>query len=156
MLISIKLPGFYFTVLLRLNSKYKFFPFRVLYELSSRKYGFQIRPNTKIGPGLYIGHFGSIIINENAILGSNINLSPGVVVGQFNRGRKKGVPVLNDKIWVGSNAIIVGGITIGDNVLIASGAYVNFDVPPNSMVIGNPGVIKSNLTATQNYINYTI
>ena len=124
--------------------------------MSSRKYGFQIRPNTKIGPGLYIGHFGSIIINENAILGSNINLSPGVVVGQFNRGRKKGVPVLNDKIWVGSNAIIVGGITIGDNVLIASGAYVNFDVPQNSMVIGNPGVIKSNLTATQNYINYTI
>ena len=124
--------------------------------MSSRKYGFQIRPNTKIGPGLYIGHFGSIIINENAILGSNINLSPGVVVGQFNRGRKKGVPVLNDKILVGSNAIIVGGITIGDNVLIASGAYVNFDVQPNSMVIGNPGVIKSNLTATQNYINYTI
>ena len=38
--------------------------------------------------------------------------------------------------------VIVGNITIGNNVLIAPGAYVNFDVPDGSIVIGNPGLIR--------------
>jgi serine O-acetyltransferase len=48
--------------------------------------------------------------------------------------------------------VIVGKITIGNNVLIAPGAYVNVDVPDNSIVIGNPATIKSREDATAGYI----
>ncbi|MGL6039532.1 MAG: serine acetyltransferase, partial [Soonwooa sp.] len=58
-----------------------------------------------------------------------------------------------DEVWIGPNAVIVGGITIGNNVLIAPNAYVNMDVPANSVVIGNPAQITPNNMATEGYIN---
>lgn len=116
------------------------------------KYGFQISPSTKIGKGLYIGHFGSVIVNRNAVLGDNVNLSPNVVIGQQNRGEKKGAPIIGNSVWIGSGAIVVGKITIGDDVLIAPNAYVNFDVPSHSIVIGNPAVIHHRENATEGYI----
>ena len=63
---------------------------------------------------------------------------------------------IGDEVWIGPNAVIVGNIKIGNNVLIAPNAYVNFDVPENSVVIGNPAQITTNLNATQGYINHKI
>ena len=63
------------------------------------------------------------------------------------------MPKLGDYVWIGTNAIIVGKIEIGNNVMIAPGAFVNFDVPCNSIVIGNPGRIISKENATLGYIN---
>ena len=51
---------------------------------------------------------------------------------------------------------IVGNITIGDDVLIAPNAYVNFDVPSHSVVVGNPGKIISRENATEGYITYKV
>jgi serine O-acetyltransferase len=59
-------------------------------------------------------------------------------------------------VWIGANAVIVGGITIGSNVLIAPNSYVNFDVPANSVVVGNPGAIYATERATEAYINNKI
>ncbi|MBS5500814.1 MAG: hypothetical protein KHX02_06910 [Collinsella stercoris] len=56
-------------------------------------------------------------------------------------------------MWVGVNATIVGGITVGDDVLIAPGAYVNCNVPSHSIVLGNPCRIISRENATDSYIN---
>lgn len=104
------------------------------------KYGFQILTGD-IGKGFYIGHFGTIIINGAVRIGKNVNVSPGVVIGQVSRGPLKGVPTIGNSVWIGSNALIVGKITVGNNVLIAPGTYVNFDVPNYSLVKGNPGVL---------------
>lgn len=46
----------------------------------------------------------------------------------------------------------MGGIRIGDNVLIAPGSFVNVDVPSNSVVFGNPAVIKYKENATDDYL----
>lgn len=119
----------------------------------SQKTHIQIPVGTQIGEGFYIGHCGRVIINPRAILGKNINIATGVTIGQENRGKRKGVPKLGDCCWIGTNAVIVGNITIGSNVLIAPLTYVNFDVPDNSIVIGNPGRIISKENATENYIN---
>lgn len=117
------------------------------------KYGYEISSNAKIGPGLYIGHLGTIVINPDAKIGKNVNIAGGgVTIGQQNRGPKKGSPTIGDKVWIGNNSTIVGKITIGNNVLIAPGAYINFDVPDNSIVIGNPGTIKKSKNATEGYI----
>lgn len=48
---------------------------------------------------------------------------------------------------------MVGKINIGDDVLIAPNAFVNFDVPSHSIVIGNPGTIIIRENATESYIN---
>lgn len=55
-------------------------------------------------------------------------------------------------MWIGTNAVVVGKITIGDDVLIAPGAFVNFDVSPHSIVVGNPAKIISRENATEKYI----
>lgn len=55
-------------------------------------------------------------------------------------------------MWIGINAAIVGGITIGDDVLIAPNSFVNCDVPSHS--IGNPCIIKSRENATEGYVNH--
>ena len=116
----------------------------------------QIPHKTKIGPGFYIGHFGRIIINEQAKLGKNINIATGVTIGQENRGKRMGCPTINDNVWIGTNSVIVGKITIGTDVLIAPNSFVNFDVPDHSIVVGNPAKIIHKENATENYINNTI
>ena len=119
------------------------------------KFGVQTHWSLSVGKGFYIGHFGSIIINSATIIGDNCNINQGVTIGAENRGKRKGVPRIGNKVWVGANSVIVGSITIGDNVLIAPLSYVNFDVPSNSIVIGNPASIISCENATENYIcNY--
>ena len=56
-----------------------------------------------------------------------------------------------------ANSVIVGGVKIGNDVLIAPGAFVNFDVPDNSIVIGNPGkIINKDYSPTEKYIVYKI
>lgn len=136
------------------RSKFFYYINRVLLYRLNLKYGFEISNKTSIGKGFKIDHRGSIIINPNVIIGENVNISAGVLIGQENRGRRQGTPVIGNKVWIGHNANIVGKIKIGSNVLIAPGTYVNFDVPSNSIVYGNPGIIKSSKNATQGYLSY--
>ena len=119
----------------------------------SYKCHIQIPAKTQIGAGFYIGHFGRVIINPAAIIGENCNIATGVTIGQTNRGKLKGTPKIGDRVWIGANAMIVGGITIGDDVLIAPNAFVNFDVPSHSVVVGNPAVVHPRENATEGYIN---
>lgn len=151
-------PGFRYSFILREAATYHRrsiigILYRLLHRHYSYKYGFQIPVVTDIGEGLYIGHFGTIIINSKTVIGKNCNISPGVVIGQISHGSKKGTPKIGDFVWIGANSVIVGNITIGSNVVIAPGAYVNFNVPENSCVIGNPGVIHSKLNPTLGLIN---
>ena len=154
------IPGFRYTYILRKCAFYKRDSFlgimyRFLLHFYSVKYGYQINPSTRIGKGLYIGHRGHIIINSKAIIGNFCNIAPGVTIGQANRGNKKGVPVLGDKVWIGTNAVLVGNITIGNDVLIAPNSFLNQDVPSNSIVIGNPAKIIPREHATSEYIENT-
>lgn len=89
-------------------------------------------------------------------MGKNVNITSGVVIGQTNRGKKQGIPTIGDEVWIGVNSVIVGDITIGKNVLIAPNSYINFDVPDNSVVIGNPAKIIYNLKATEGYVHNKI
>lgn len=121
----------------------------------SRKYGLEISPHASLGSGVYLGHPYNITVAGGVKTGDNINLHKGCTIGAEGRGKRKGCPTLGDHVWVGINATIVGSIRIGDDVLIAPNAYVNFDVPSHSIVIGNPGVIHAKEHATKGYINFT-
>lgn len=132
--------------LLKLYYKFRF-------KMLKKRHGLEIYISTNIGKGLYIGHPYNITINESAVLGENCNIHKGVTIGQENRGSRKGCPIIGNMVWIGINAVVVGKITIGDDVLIAPNTYVNCDVPAHSVVFGNPCVIKSKDNATENYIN---
>ncbi|MBO5453240.1 MAG: serine acetyltransferase [Clostridia bacterium] len=133
-----------------------FLPLKLFYMLKlmylSHRTQIQIPARTSIGEGFYIGHLGRIIIHPDAKLGKNINIGTGVTIGMENRGKRKGTPQLGDNCWIGTNAVIVGNVKIGSDVLIAPLTYVNFDVPDHSVVIGNPGRIISKENATADYV----
>ncbi|MBQ4145716.1 MAG: serine acetyltransferase [Clostridia bacterium] len=141
---------------LRKANMCKLLPLKLFYILRlmhlSNKTQIQIPARTKIGEGLYIGHLGRVIIHPDAVLGKNINIATGVTIGMENRGDRKGAPVISDNCWIGTNAVIVGNVKIGKDVLVAPLTYVNFDVPDHSIVVGNPGRIIPREDATKDYI----
>ena len=145
-----------YIALFRKANMCKFLPLKIVYMLRlmhmSHKTKIQIPARTSIGEGFYIGHLGRVIIHPDAKLGKNINVGTGVTIGMENRGKRKGTPKIGDNCWIGTNAVIVGNIKIGTDVLIAPLTYVNFDVPDHSIVIGNPGRIIPKENATEGYI----
>lgn len=134
----------------------RFLPLKLFYMLRlmrlSEKTQIQIPARTSIGEGFYIGHTGRVIINPDAKLGKNVNVATGVVIGVENRGKRKGAPTIGDDCWIGANAVVVGNVKIGNDVLIAPLTYVNFDVPDHSVVIGHPGRIIPKENATGEYV----
>lgn len=137
------------------NNFFSFFN-RFFFRKIKQKLNIEIYGKTSIGKGLYIGHPYGITINDGAIIGDNCNIHRGVLIGQENRGKRKGTPIIGNNVWIGINAAIVGKITIGDDVLIAPNSFVNCDVPPHSIVFGNPCVVKHKENATEAYINNLI
>lgn len=102
---------------------------------------------------MYLGHCQCITINPETKIGCNVNIHKGVTIGQENRGKRKGAPIIGNSVWIGVNATIVGHVIIGDDVLIAPNSYVNCDVPSHSVVFGNPCIVKSKENATEGYVN---
>ncbi|MGG1911794.1 serine acetyltransferase [Priestia megaterium] len=158
----VKNPGFKYLYIMRKCNFYKD-KSRVLYKIYyaillhyQYKYGLEIPPDTKIGKGFYIGHIGAITINPRAVIGENVNILKGALIGYNPRGKYKGCPTIGNKVWIGPNAVIVGNVKIGNNVVIAPNALVNRDVPDNSVVVGNPSQVILKNDSTESYINYTI
>jgi serine O-acetyltransferase len=91
--------------------------------------GIAIAPDASIGPGLYIGHWGTTRIGSQVKMGSNCNISPLVILGFGKRDGKTGVPTLGDRVYVASGAKIFGPIKIGSDVAVGANAVVCRDVP---------------------------
>ena len=122
----------------------------------AKKYGLEISAKASIGKGCYLGHPYNITVGDEVRIGNNVNLHKGCTIGRENRGKRVGVPVIGNCVHIGINATVVGNIKIGDDVIIASNSFVNFDVPDHSVVIGNPGVIHHKENATMGYVAYTV
>lgn len=118
----------------------------------SRKCGLEISPSTQIGEGFYIGHPYGITVNAGAKLGRNVNIHKGCTIGQENRGHRKGVPTIGDRVYLGINSTVAGNVAIGNDVFIASNTFVNQDIPNHSIVIGNPCKVIKTVNVTEGYI----
>jgi serine O-acetyltransferase len=127
----------------------------LLLERAATKYGITIPSSTEIAPGFYIGYFGGIVVSNEAKIASNCNIHKGVSIGKIHAGNRAGTPCLEEGVWVGQNAVVMGGITIGSGAVIAPGAFVNFDVPPGALVIGNPGRVRTS-PAPLGYVQFPI
>ncbi|MCE5230918.1 serine acetyltransferase [bacterium] len=102
-------------------------------------WGIEIPRSTKIGPELYIGHYGGIIISSATVIGRRAAISHQVTIGVSGRGEKRGTPVIGDNVYIGPGAKIFGKITIGNNVKIGANAVIHKDIPDNAVVVLDPG-----------------
>ena len=71
-------------------------------------------------------------------MGDNCQIWQGVTIGKSHSGINQPRPIIGNNVKICTNAIVLGGITIGDNVTIGAGAVVIKSVPDNCTVVGNP------------------
>lgn len=154
-------PGFKYTVLMRTAGWLRLKPAKALglYPLAKLmllraryKYGFAIPEYTEIGPGLFLNRFGGFYFHGDAKVGSNVNVTHGVVLGFMNRGRGAGAPVVGDRTFIGSGAKIIGGLAIGADAAVGANAVVTKDVPERGVVGGIPAKLLST-QGSDGYIN---
>ncbi|MCX8052835.1 MAG: serine O-acetyltransferase [Armatimonadetes bacterium] len=112
---------------------------RLISQINRAVTGIEIHPGAKIGKGFFIDHGMGVVIGETAEIGDNCLLYHGVTLGGVSLEKKKRHPTLGNNVVVGAGAKVLGAITLGDNVRVGANAVVLKDVPPNSVVVGNPG-----------------
>jgi serine O-acetyltransferase len=101
-------------------------------------YGIRIELSAKIGPGLYIGHFGDIVLRQ-CTLGEKCSIAQSVHIAPAY-GSAAG-PQLGDRVWVGAHASVIGNYKIGSGSTISAGAVVQRDFPEKTLCMGNPARI---------------
>ncbi|MBM0107994.1 hypothetical protein JM946_24960 [Steroidobacter sp. S1-65] len=102
-------------------------------------WGIEIPRRAKIGPGLYIGHYGGITVSSGAVIGRDCNLSQSITIGVSGAGSKRGAPTIGDNVYIAPGARLVGKITIGNNVKIGANAVIHKDLPDNAIAVMEPG-----------------
>ncbi len=105
----------------------------VIHKHLSYKLGYTIYANN-FGPGLYLGHYGTIVINPEVRIGANCTIHVCVNIGM-------GGSVIGDNVYISPGVKIVKPVHIGNNVTIGANAVVNKDIPDNCVVAGVPAKI---------------
>jgi serine O-acetyltransferase len=100
-----------------------------------------INYRAEIGPGFSLYHVFGTTFSDKVKLGANNTILHGVTLGAVNGF----YPTTGNNVYFGPGCCVLGGITIGNNVVIAANAVVTKDIPDNAIVAGNPSrVISSN------------
>jgi len=108
-------------------------------------------PEARIEVGSHVNMNGALIhCNQSVVVGSHCMLGPGVILCDNDshpavlsvEGRKKRPPEapirLGSNVWLGMRTIVLKGVTIGDNTIVAAGSVVTQDLPPNILAGGVP------------------
>ncbi len=114
---------------------------RILSHISRFFTGIEIHPGAKIGRRVFIDHGMGVVIGETTEIGDDTLLYKGVVLGGTTLEKGKRHPTIGKNVVIGSNACVLGPITIGDGAKIGSSSVVIKDVPTGATVVGVPGKI---------------
>lgn len=113
-------------------------------------YGYQIRigARTFVNFGLMALDVARIEIGDDVQMGPNVQLLTPTHPTDAELRRAKweaAEPItVGDNAWIGGGAILLPGVTVGENSIVGAGAVVTKDVPPNTVVVGNPArVVRS-------------
>ncbi len=154
-------PGFKYSTVMRLCGCLKkrgiarfilYPPLKLLLLRYRYKYGIAIPEYTRIGPGFFINRFGNIMVNGDAVIGANCNITHGSMLGQMNRGAYQGSPILGDGVFLAAGCKVIGKITIGHRAAVGANAVVTKPVPDDAVVGGIPAKILS-MNGSNGYIN---
>lgn len=122
--------------------------FSVVEEFNGRRHQPRLRigSGTNIGRGIWFSCVGDIEIGENNLMGHNI-----LIADSYHEYHDPDTPIIRQPMAeprpvtieagciVGPHAAILSGVTVGENTFIAANSVVTKSVPPNSVVVGNPG-----------------
>jgi serine O-acetyltransferase len=117
------------------------FPARFLSHINRFLTGIEIHPGARIGRRLFIDHGAGVVIGETAEIGDDVLLYQGVVLGGTTLKKEKRHPTIGNNVVMGTGAVALGAITIGDRALVGAGSVVIKQVPPGATVVGIPGRI---------------
>lgn len=98
-----------------------------------------------IGNNFQIGYGGlGCIIHAKSVIGNNVHIGTNVTIG--GNAREEGVPFIEDEVYIGSGAQVLGPIRIGTGSVIGANAVVTKNIEPRTVVVGNPSkVIKRDI-----------
>lgn len=105
--------------------------------------------NIRIGKNVFVNHActfmdrGGITLEDGVAIGPKVNLiTTNHPLEPSQRKSTYSKPILIRKLaWIGANATIMPGVTIGENAIVAAGAVVTKDVPANTIVAGVPALM---------------
>ncbi len=98
-----------------------------------------IGARTGINYGVSLSAFKEVTIGENCLISPYVNIMDSDHHSVNDRESCQARPVrIGDNVWLGAKAIVLKGVTIGDNSVVSAGSVVSCDVPPNVVVAGNP------------------
>jgi serine O-acetyltransferase len=112
---------------------------RFISQVSRFITGIEIHPGARIGRKFFIDHGMGVVIGETAEIGDNVTMYHGVTLGGVTWDKVKRHPTIGDNVVIGSGAKVLGPFTVGANSKIGSNSVVVKEVPPNSSVVGIPG-----------------
>lgn len=120
--------------------------------------GIEIHPAAKIGKRFFIDHGMGVLIGATAEIGDDVTLYKGVTLGGTSLGQGKRHPTIGNSVVIGTNASVLGAITVGDFSRVGAGSVVVRDVPPRATIVGIPGRIvlqdgKPVASSSQSYVD---
>lgn len=120
-----------------------YIPYRFLYMVYTHNIlGMEMPPRTQVGKNFKIYHSArGSVVNPNTVIGNNVTLRQNTTIGSKNYSDDTLAPIIEDNVNIGPNVCIIGRIVVGHDSMIAAGAVVIHDVPPYSVVGGNPARI---------------
>lgn len=125
--------------------------YKLRYVRLGHKLGFSI-PLNVFDKGLYIAHYGSIVVNAESVIGENCRIHEGVCIGADGEG---GAPIIGNNVFIATGAKIIGNVKIADGVAIGANAVVVKDITePNTTWAGVPANKISN-NGSEKYIRRT-
>jgi len=115
---------------------------RMLSVLAKLWTGIEIHPGARIGRGLFIDHGTGIVIGETAEIGDGCTLFHNVTLGGTGKQAGKRHPTLEDDVYVGTGAVLLGPIRVGRGARVGANSFVFMhDVPADCTAVGNPARI---------------
>jgi serine O-acetyltransferase len=114
---------------------------RLLSHISRFLTGIEIHPGARIGKRFFIDHGAGVVIGETAEIGDDVLVYQGVVLGGTTLKQGKRHPTIGNNVVMGTGAIALGAIAIGDRARIGAGSVVVKSVPSGATVVGIPGRI---------------
>ncbi|HSM52207.1 MAG TPA: DapH/DapD/GlmU-related protein [Thermoanaerobaculia bacterium] len=102
--------------------------------------GVDIAPAAEFGPGLRISHGVGVVVGNAVRVGRRALIMQGVTLGAPTVARIGEMPRIGDDVVLGAYAAVIGGVTIGDRVLVAAHVLVTESVPDDTKVLPRAGV----------------
>jgi len=122
---------------------------KIMYLYYKRAYASDINYRADIGYGFCIHHVFATTFGKNVAIGNNFTMLHSVTIG----GKNGKHPKIGNNVYLGPGCCVVGGITIGDNVVVGANAVVTKDIPDNAIVVGNPSKIISYKGSSNSVVN---